>query len=249
MAEQSVVQLFPNDPPEEADEEEGATAEPLSEEHMRILEALLFASAEPVNEVELAARLPEGADCPALLAEIQSRYASRGVNLVRVAKGWAFRTASDLSHLMTREVVEQRRLSRAALEMLAIIAYHQPVTRSEIEDIRGVATSKGTLDLLMEMGWVRISGRRQVPGRPVTFGTTSAFLEHFSLDRLSDLPGVEELSATGLLSMSPGADATEAEPAEEEDIDEAEPEETEDHDFDGSDGYMEAEAQDDRAPE
>lgn len=195
MSDQSVVRLFP------AKDEPDAT--PRGEEQLRSIEAILFASAEPVSEAELSKRLPADADCAALLAELQTIYAGRGVHLMKVAKGWAFRTAPDLAHLMTREIVEQRRLSRAALEMLAIIAYHQPVTRSEIEQIRGVATSKGTLDLLMEMGWVRIAGRRQVPGRPVTFGTTDAFLEHFTLDRLGDLPGVDELSAAGLLDKSP----------------------------------------------
>lgn len=209
MSEQSVVRLFPaKDEPDET---------PIREEHLRSIEAILFASAEPVSEEELRKRLPAEADCATLLAELQSIYAGRGVHLMKVAKGWAFRTAPDLAHLMTREVVEQRRLSRAALEMLAIIAYHQPVTRSEIEEIRGVATSKGTLDLLMEMGWVRIAGRRQVPGRPVTYGTTDAFLEHFSLDRLGDLPGVDELSAAGLLDKSPIAAPLGREAAAEDD--------------------------------
>lgn len=193
MAEQSVVRLFPvpehNDP-------DGRAAQ------LRTLEAILFASAEPVSEAELAKRLPEGADCAALLGELQAFYAERGVNLARIAGGWAFRTAPDLAALMTREIVEQRRLSRAALEMLAIIAYHQPVTRTEIEEIRGVSTSKGTLDLLIELGWVKIAGRRRVPGRPVTYGTTDAFLEHFGLDRVSDLPGIDELAAAGLLEKN-----------------------------------------------
>lgn len=201
MAEQSVVRLFP-------EEEHDAPAPEAAIENLRALEAILFASAEPVSEDELKRRLPADADISVLLAELEELYARRGVNLVRVAKGWAFRTAPDLASLMTREIVEQRRLSRAALEMLAIIAYHQPVTRSEIEEIRGVATSKGTLDLLMELGWVRISGRRQVPGRPVTFGTTDTFLEQFSLDRIGDLPGVEELSAAGLLDKKAPPQAT-----------------------------------------
>jgi segregation and condensation protein B len=220
MAEQSVVRLFPEEEPDEAAPEAVG-------ENLRALEAVLFASAEPVGEDELKSRLPADADIPALLAELEDAYARRGVNLVRVAKGWAFRTAPDLASLMTREIVEQRRLSRAALEMLAIIAYHQPVTRSEIEEIRGVATSKGTLDLLMELGWVRISGRRQVPGRPVTFSTTDAFLEQFSLDRIGDLPGVEELSAAGLLDKNAplqsaehaGDEADEDDPADDEELD------------------------------
>jgi segregation and condensation protein B len=193
MAEQSVVRLFPV---RQDDEPVGDPA------RLRSLEAILFASAEPLSEDELRKRLPEGTDCAALLAELQALYADRGVNLTKVAGGWAFRTAPDLASLMTREVVEQRRLSRAALEMLAIIAYHQPVTRTEIEDIRGVTTSKGTLDLLIEIGWVRIAGRRRVPGRPVTFGTTQAFLEHFGLDKVTDLPGIDELAAAGLLDKS-----------------------------------------------
>ncbi len=204
MAEQSVVRLFPE--PEEVEAPRTET------QHLRALEALLFASAEPVSEDELRRRLPAEADLPALLQELQQLYADRGVQPVRVAKGWAFRTAPDLAHLMTREVVEQRRLSRPALEMLAIIAYHQPVTRTEIEEIRGVSTSKGTLDLLMEIGWVRISGRRNVPGRPVTYGTTDAFLEHFSLDRVTDLPGAEELAAAGLLEKSAVAVPEDAQP-------------------------------------
>ena len=193
MAEQSVVRLFPI--PEDGDPE-GNVAQ------LRTMEAILFASAQPVSEAELRKRLPEGADCGALLAELQNIYAQRGVNLVQVSGGWAFRTAPDLAALMTHEVVEQRRLSRAALEMLAIIAYHQPVTRTEIEDIRGVSTSKGTLDLLIEIGWVKIAGRRRVPGRPVTYGTTAAFLEHFGLDKVTDLPGIDELAAAGLLEKN-----------------------------------------------
>ncbi|MFP3944404.1 MAG: SMC-Scp complex subunit ScpB [Alphaproteobacteria bacterium] len=167
--------------------------------HLRMGEALLFASAEPLRTEQIAERLPEGADVEQVLADLAEHYARRGVNLVRVAGGWAFRTATDLSFLMERERVEQRKLSRAALETLAIIAYHQPVTRAEIEDVRGVSVSKGTLDVLMEIGWVRVRGRRQTPGRPVTYGTTDFFLEHFGLDRVSDLPGLDELKAAGLL--------------------------------------------------
>ena len=211
MAEQSVVQLFPV--PEDMPEPSRAA----ELEHLRALEAVLFASAEPVSEEELRKRLPADVDLGALLDELQGTYADRGINLVRVARGWSFRTAADLAHLMTRGVVEQRRLSRPALEMLAIIAYHQPVTRAEIEEIRGVSTSKGTLDLLIEIGWVRISGRRNVPGRPVTYSTTDAFLQHFSLDRVSDLPGIEELAAAGLLEKNAIAvpEQDEPEPADE----------------------------------
>ena len=172
---------------------------PDHEEAVRIAEALLFASAEPLAAAELAGRLPEGADVDAILADLTERYAARGVNLVRVAGKWTFRTASDLAFVLARNVTEPRRLSRAAMETLAIIAYHQPVTRAEIEDIRGVATSRGTIDLLLETGWIRLRGRRRVPGRPVTYGTTPAFLEHFGLDAIDDLPGLEELKGAGFL--------------------------------------------------
>src|SRR5215216_5007183 len=162
-------------------------------EELRLLEALLFASTEPLDQATLAKRMPDGVDIKVALAQLQADYASRGVNLVRVANKWTFRTAGDLSWLMTRESTETRRLSRAAIEMLAIIAYHQPVTRAEIEDIRGVITSKGTLDVLLETGWIRMRGRRRAPGRPVTYGTTEVFLTHFGLDSVGDLPGVDEL--------------------------------------------------------
>lgn len=168
-------------------------------EELRLLEALLFASPEPLDQAALAKRMPEGVDIKAALAQLQADYSTRGVHLVRVANKWTFRTAGDLAWLMTRETTETRRLSRAAIEMLAIIAYHQPVTRAEIEEIRGVITSKGTLDVLLETGWVRPRGRRKTPGRPLTFGTTEAFLSQFSLEALSDLPGLEELKGTGLL--------------------------------------------------
>jgi segregation and condensation protein B len=172
---------------------------PDNAEALRIAEALLFASAEPFSVEELAGRLPEGVDAGAILEELSAQYANRGVNLVRVAGRWAFRTASDLSFVLSRDVVEQKKLSRAAMETLAIVAYHQPVTRAEIEEIRGVATSKGTLDLLLETGWVRLRGRRRAPGRPVTYGTTPAFLDHFGLDAIDDLPGLEELKGAGFL--------------------------------------------------
>jgi len=165
----------------------------------RMIEALLFASAEPLAAEDLAARLPEGIDIAGVLRELQETYASRGVNLVQVAGKWSLRTAEDLSFLLSRDAVEQKRLSRAALETLAIVAYHQPVTRAEIEEIRGVATSRGTLDMLLETGWIRMRGRRRAPGRPVTYGTTEAFLSHFGLDTVGDLPGVEELKGAGLL--------------------------------------------------
>ncbi|WP_274629263.1 SMC-Scp complex subunit ScpB [Arvimicrobium flavum] len=169
-------------------------------EAARMAEAIIFASAEPVSERALAARLPEGVNLKGALAELQAVYQRRGVNLVRIGDAWAFRTAGDLAFLMSRDAVQQKKLSRAALEVLAIIAYHQPVTRAEIEEIRGVETSKGTLDTLLETEWVRIRGRRKTPGRPVTYGTTDKFLDHFQLEELRDLPGVEELKGAGLLS-------------------------------------------------
>jgi segregation and condensation protein B len=175
-------------------------------EELRILEALLFAAAAPLDEKDLASRLPAGADIRALLMRLQRDYASRGVNLVRVGGKWALRTASDLAWLMTHESVVTRKLSRAAIETMAIVAYHQPVTRAEVEEIRGVSTSKGTLDVLLETGWVRLRGRRKAPGRPVTYGTSEAFLSHFGLDALGDLPGLDELKGAGLVDATMPAD-------------------------------------------
>lgn len=168
-------------------------------EALRLLEALLFASATPLDEKTLAKRLPNDVDVKLALRQLQEDYASRGVNLVHIGDKWTFRTAADLSWLMTREVVETRKLSRAAIETLSIIAYHQPVTRTEIEEIRGVATSRGTLDVLLETTWIRPRGRRKTPGRPLTFGTTEQFLSQFGIESLGDLPGLEELKGTGLL--------------------------------------------------
>jgi segregation and condensation protein B len=168
-------------------------------EAMRVVEALLFASATPLGSEDLASRVSAGVDIEGILRDLADFYAGRGVNLVRVAGKWAFRTAGDLSFVFARDVVEQRKLSRAAMETLAIVAYHQPVTRAEIEEIRGVATSKGTLDLLLETGWIRLRGRRKAPGRPVTYGTTADFLDHFGLDAVGDLPGLEELKGAGFL--------------------------------------------------
>ncbi|CAH1669982.1 MULTISPECIES: SMC-Scp complex subunit ScpB [unclassified Chelatococcus] len=166
---------------------------------VRAAEAVLFASREPVSERDLASRLPPTTDVPTVLDRLQAHYVGRGVNLVRVAGLWAFRTAPDLAASLAREVDEPRKLSRAALETLAIIAYHQPVTRAEIEDIRGVATSRGTLDTLLESSWIRLRGRRRTPGRPVTYGTTAAFLTHFGLDAIDDLPGLDELKGAGFI--------------------------------------------------
>jgi segregation and condensation protein B len=175
-------------------------------EELRLLEAMLFAAGEPLDEAALAARLPADVDLAAALARLQQDYAMRGVNLVRVSGKWTFRTASDLAWLLSKETIETRKLSRAAIETLAIIAYHQPVTRAEIEEIRGVSTSKGSIDVLLETGWIRPRGRRKAPGRPVTYGTTDMFLSHFGLDALDSLPGVEELKGSGLLDgrLPPG---------------------------------------------
>lgn len=176
-----------------------AAAEDDAAEQLRMLEALLFAAAEPLDEGTIAAKLPKGAEVAALLDELQERYEGRGIGLVCVAGGWRFQTASDLAWLLEDVREEPRKLSLAARETLAIIAYHQPVTRAEIEEIRGVAVSKGTVDLLMEIGWIRMRGRRRTPGRPVTYGTTDDFLSHFSLESLADLPGKAELKAAGML--------------------------------------------------
>ncbi len=169
------------------------------EVHYRMLEALMFAAAEPLDMESIRARLPIQAECSALLARMEQDYAARGINLVRVAGKYRLQTASDLAHILVDEHEEPRKLSNAALETLSIIAYHQPVTRAEIEDVRGVAVSKGTIDLLMEMKWVRLRGRRRTPGRPVTYGTSDGFLTHFGLERIDDLPGKDELKAAGLL--------------------------------------------------
>jgi segregation and condensation protein B len=171
-------------------------------EELRILEAVLFAADEPLDEKALAGRLPADADVHALLLQLQQEYASRGVNLVRVGGKWSLRTAGDLAWILTRETVVTKKLSRAAIETLAIVAYHQPVTRAEIEEIRGVTTSKGTLDVLLETGWIRLRGRRKAPGRPVTYGTSEAFMSHFGLDALTDLPGIDELKGAGLIDKS-----------------------------------------------
>jgi segregation and condensation protein B len=172
----------------------------------REIEALLFAAAGPLSEADLAKRLPQGADIVAAIASLQARYVGRGVELACVADRWRFQTAQDLAWLMTEEREEPRRLSKAAQETLAIIAYHQPVTRAEIEAVRGVQASRGTLDVLLELGLVRMRGRRRTPGRPVTYGTTDAFLEHYGLASLVDLPGAAEMKAAGLLSLDLPAD-------------------------------------------
>ncbi len=178
----------------------------------RQVEALLFAAAEPLSAADLAERLPLGSDVGRALATLRQHYAARGVQLVCVANRWRFSTAPDLAFLMTTEREEGRRLSKAAMETLAIIAYHQPVTRAEIEQIRGVGLSRGTLDLLLEIGWVKMRGRRRSPGRPVTYGATDAFLEHFGLASIADLPGAAEMKAAGLLDANIPADFTVPDP-------------------------------------
>jgi segregation and condensation protein B len=194
----SLKVVMPDDEPDHAAQERA--------EELRLLEAMLFASAEPLDEKSLGARLPQGVDVHAALVSLQEEYATRGVNLVRVGGKWTFRTATDLSWLLSKETIETRKLSRAAIETLAVIAYHQPVTRAEVEEIRGVVMSKGTFDVLMETGWIKPRGRRKVPGRPITYGTTEDFLSHFGLEQLGDLPGLEELKGSGLLDhrLPPG---------------------------------------------
>ena len=181
----------------------GPSARP---EELRLLEALLFAAGEPLEEAALARRLPNGVNVKNTLARLRDEYATRGVNLVRVGKKWTFRTANDLSWLLTKQTVETRKLSRAAVETLAIVAYHEPVTRAEIEEIRGVVTAAGTLDVLLKTGWIRPRGRRKAPGRPITYGTTEAFLSHFGLEEVGDLPGLDELKGAGLIegNLPPG---------------------------------------------
>lgn len=177
-------------------------APPMGEQE-RMVEAILFAATDPVTVADLAQRMPHGCDPAEALAYLRRRYEGRGVRLVRVGDGWAFRTAPDLGHLMHREVTENRKLSRAAIETLAIIAYHQPATRAEIEEIRGVAVSRGTVDQLLELDWIRFGRRRMTPGRPVTFVVTEAFLDHFGLESARDLPGLRELRQAGLLDNRP----------------------------------------------
>ena len=183
-----------NEPPPAEPLEPAARADEL-----RQLEAVLFASAQPLDEATLARQLPNGVNVKDALARLKAEYASRGVNLVRIGRKWTFRTADDLSWLLTKQTIETRKLSRAAIETLAIVAYHQPVTRAEIEEIRGVVTAAGTLDVLLRTGWIRPRGRRKAPGRPITYGTSEAFLSHFGLEGVGDLPGLDELKGAGLL--------------------------------------------------
>jgi segregation and condensation protein B len=182
---------------------ETETPTSVNPEHLRMVEALLFAAGEPLDQKALSTSLPEGADVPGLMATLQAIYEKRGVNLCYVSGKYQFRTAADLAFLLRKEQPEQKRLSKAAIETLAIIAYHQPVTRAEIEDIRGVVMSKGTVDTLMEVGWVKIRGRKRTPGRPVTYGTSEAFLIQFGLESVGHLPGLDELKAAGFLEAIP----------------------------------------------
>ena len=190
---------------ENSGRETGASARA---EELRLLEALLFASKEPLDEALLARQLPAGVDLQKTLTRLKTEYAARGVNLVRIGKKWTFRTATDLSWLLTKNTVQTRKLSRAAIETLSIVAYHQPVTRAEIEEIRGVVAATGTLDVLLQTGWIRPRGRRKTPGRPITYGTSEDFLSHFGLEEVGDLPGLEELKGAGLLDgrLPPGFD-------------------------------------------
>jgi segregation and condensation protein B len=188
-----IARLFPD-----VDQPRGDGTAQRFAEAVRIAEALLFAASEPLPEATIAARMPEGVDAAAVLARLRQDYAPRGVHLVRVGAKWLFRTADDLSWLLSASGREVKKLSRAALETLAIIAYHQPATRAEIEDIRGVAVAKGTIDVLLETGWIKLRGRRRTPGRPITYGTTETFLLHFGLETIGDLPGLDELRGAGL---------------------------------------------------
>jgi segregation and condensation protein B len=185
-------------PPREAPDL-GVLVVPSSEEQERMVEALLFAAPAPLTTAQIAERLPQGSDARSALERLRRAYEGRGVNLVRAGQSWAFRTAPDLRFLLARQVMETRKLSRAGIETLAIVAYHGPVTRTEIEEMRGVSVSKGTLDLLIELGWVRPGRRRDTPGRPATFVTTDAFLAHFGLESPSDLPSLPDLRAAGFL--------------------------------------------------
>lgn len=194
-------------------------APPMAEQE-RMVEAILFATAEPVTGHELIGRMPHGCDPAEALVHLRKRYEGRGVQVTKIGDAWAFRTAADLGFLMQKETVETRKLSRAAIETLAIVAYHQPVTRAEIEEIRGVSVSRGTVDQLIEMEWVRIGRRRMTPGRPVTFVVTQGFLDHFGLENARDLPGLKELRAAGLLENRPPPGVSQvADEADEDDDD------------------------------
>ncbi|HKW55396.1 MAG TPA: SMC-Scp complex subunit ScpB [Stellaceae bacterium] len=236
-------------------------------DQLRLVEALLFAASAPLDAESIAARLPEGADVEVLVAALVAHYEPRGVNIVRVAGGWTLRTAPDLAPRLKLEQTVTRKLSRAAIETLAIVAYHQPVTRAEIEEIRGVVVSSGTLDVLMEAGWIGPKGRRETPGRPVTWATTEQFLVHFGLGDRNDLPGIEELKAAGLIgprpdftlseaaSLHPAAEAASEDDAEDAETADTEPDDEEEasesaepaHEGDGSEQKAAAETSDEPA--
>lgn len=224
-----------SEPADQAPQEESLFEAPPLGEQERMVEAVLFASADPVTVADLNARMPHGADAAQALQLLRTRYEGRGVRVVKVGDAWAIRTASDLGFLMQKETVETRKLSRAAIETLAIIAYHQPVTRAEIEEIRGVSVSRGTVDQLLELEWIKFGRRRMTPGRPVTYVVTQEFLDHFGLESAKDLPGLRELRAAGLLDSRPmpGLDPDDEDGDEEqselfEEQDEAVPQNTED---------------------
>lgn len=224
--EVSIIAEAPDDAAEKSDAlaRDSLFEAPPEGEQERMVEAILFASAEPVTVAELNGRMPHGADAARALVHLQKRYEGRGVRVVRVGDAWAMRTAPDLGFLMQKETVETRKLSRAAIETLAIIAYHQPATRAEIEEIRGVSVSRGTIDQLIEMEWIRFGRRRMTPGRPVTYVVTQDFLDHFGLESARDLPGLKELRSAGLLESRPvpGLDAMEPRDEDEDDEDQVE---------------------------
>ena len=201
-------------------QEESLFEAPPMAEQERMVEAILFASAEPVSVAELAARMPHASDPAEALVHLRKRYEGRGVRVIKVGDAWAMRTAPDLGFLMQKETVETRKLSRAAIETLAIVAYHQPVTRAEIEEIRGVGVSRGTVDQLLELEWIRFGRRRMTPGRPVTFVVTQTFLDHFGLENARDLPGLKELRAAGLLDNRPPPGGALGDPGEDDETDE-----------------------------
>ncbi|WP_080457951.1 SMC-Scp complex subunit ScpB [Roseovarius sp. A-2] len=201
--------------------EKGLFEAPPMAEQERMIEAMLFASAAPLSTRDMAERMPHGCDPAEALVHLRKRYEGRGVRVAKVGDAWAMRTAPDLGYLMSRETVETRKLSRAAIETLAIIAYHQPVTRAEIEEIRGVSVSRGTVDQLLEMEWIRFGRRKMTPGRPVTFVVTQEFLDHFGLESARDLPGLKELRAAGLLENRPPP-GTMPQPGEGGDVEESE---------------------------
>ncbi|MEO9573783.1 SMC-Scp complex subunit ScpB [Tateyamaria sp.] len=210
--------MSPVTEPAEHQEESLFEAPPMAEQE-RMVEAILFATADPITVAELSARMPHGCDPAEALVYLRKRYEGRGVAVMKVGDAWAIRTAPDLGFLMQKETVETRKLSRAAIETLAIIAYHQPVTRAEIEEIRGVSVSRGTVDQLLELEWIRFGRRKMTPGRPVTFVVTQSFLDHFGLENARDLPGLKELRAAGLLENRPAPGLTPGPESEDEDED------------------------------